>query len=192
MKDPAFDKALAPTAAGILFNATRTDIQRGAEQYLERPETAEGKALPAVRDLVVQIGNAEKGEAVFAQYCQTCHVVGDRGTNFGPALSRIGEKLSKEGLYRAILYPDEGVNNGYEGYVLKLKDGTLVTGIIESTSATETALRVPGGTTVRYPASDIVSKDPLTHSLMPNLSMTMSVEELTDLVEFLGRLGTNE
>lgn len=192
VKDPAFDKALAPTAAGILFNATRTDIQRGAEQYLERPETAEGKALPAVRDLVVQIGNAEKGEAVFAQYCQTCHVVGDRGTNFGPALSRIGEKLSKEGLYRAILYPDEGVNNGYEGYVLKLKDGTLVTGIIESTSATETALRVPGGTTVRYPASDIVSKDPLTHSLMPNLSMTMSVEELTDLVEFLGRLGTNE
>jgi putative membrane-bound dehydrogenase-like protein len=190
VKDPAFDKALAPTAAGILFNATRTDIQRGAERYLERPETAEGTALPPVRDLVVQIGNAEKGEAVFAQYCQTCHVVGGNGTNFGPALSAIGSKLSKEGLYRAILYPDEGINNGYEGYGLKLKDRTVVTGIIESTSATETVLRIPGGTTVRYPASEIVSQEPLTHSLMPNLSTTMSVEELTDLVEYLGRLGS--
>jgi putative heme-binding domain-containing protein len=118
--------------------------------------------------------------------------VNGNGTNFGPALSNIGDKLSKEGLYRAILYPDEAINNGYEGYELKLKDGTAVTGIIESTSSSEIALRVPGGTTVRYPVSDIVFQEPLTQSLMPNFSMTMSVEELTDLVEYLGSLGEED
>ncbi|MDV3309861.1 MAG: c-type cytochrome [Cyclobacteriaceae bacterium] len=192
VKDAAFDDALAVTAAGVLFNAYRIDIQRGAEQYLARPATAEGAALPPVRDLAVRIGDAQKGAQVFTKYCQTCHVVGGNGTDFGPALSAIGNKLSKEGLYRAIIYPDEGINNGYEGYALRLKDGTVVTGIIESTSATETALRIPGGTAVRYPAADIISQEPLTQSLMPNLSGTMSVKELTDLVEYLGRLGTTD
>lgn len=188
VKDAKFDKALAVTAAGVLFNAYRIQIQREAEKYLERPATAEGKSIPPIRDLVVTIGNAEKGAAVFAQYCQACHAVNGNGTNFGPALSNIGDKLSKEGLYRAILYPDEAINNGYEGYELKLKDGTVATGIIESASSSEVALRVPGGTTVRYAASDIASQEPLTQSLMPNLSMTMSVEELANLVEYLGGL----
>ena len=192
IKSPAFDKALAPTAAGVLFNAYRIAIQREAEKYLERPATAEGTTLPPIRDLVVTIGNAEKGAAVFSQYCQACHAVNGNGTNFGPALSNIGDKLSKEGLYRAILYPDEAINNGYEGHELKLKDGPVVTGIIESASSSEIALRVPGGTTVRYPVSDIVSQELLTQSLMPNLSMTMSVEELTDLVEYLGALGAEQ
>src|SRR5690606_10696215 len=89
VQDPSFDKALAPTAAGVLLNAYRIAIQREAEKYLERPATVEGKSLPPIRDLVVTIGNAEKGAAVFSQYCQACHAVNGNGTNFGPALSNI-------------------------------------------------------------------------------------------------------
>ena len=189
VKDPQFDGELATTAAGVLLNAYRIDIQREAEKYLKRPATAEGTALPPVRDLAVTIGDAQKGAAVFAQYCQACHVVEGNGTNFGPPLSAIGGKLSKEGLYRAILFPSEGINNGYEGYALRLKDGTVVTGIMESESGTETALRLPGGTTARYAAGDIVSKEALTQSLMPNLSTAMSVDDLSNLVEYLGTLG---
>src|SRR5690606_16603826 len=69
---------------------------------------------------------------VFANYCSNCHLVQGEGTNFGPDLSEIGDKLPKVALYNSILFPDQGISFGYEGYRIELKDGTIAMGKIVS------------------------------------------------------------
>lgn len=185
VKDASFDSTLTSVAGGVLFNVYRVEIQQEAEKYIDRPESSEGKTLPPVRDLVAGLGDAANGKVVFEQYCQTCHVVNGNGTNFGPQLSEIGSKLSREGLYRAIMFPGEGINYGYEAYLLRTKDGSGAMGIIESETDSYIELRMIGGSTSRYNLDDIVSKELMPQSLMPDLSTTMSLQELTDLVEYL-------
>lgn len=191
VKEPTFDSLLNVTAGSVLFNVYRVTIQQEAEKYLKRPGTSSGKTLPPIRSLLASTGNVTKGKAVFEKYCQVCHVVNAQGTNFGPQLSEIGDKLSKEGLYRAVMFPSEGISYNFEGYILSLKDGSNVIGILESETSDFTELKMIGGTKNKYNNHDILSKEMSNQSLMPNLSTVMSEDELIDLVEYLSGLKKN-
>lgn len=115
-----------------------------------------------------------------------CHQVGTDGANFGPALTQIGSKLTKDALYVSILHPDAGISFGYEGYMLKLKDGSEVAGIISSETESEVELVSPGGMKNRYERANVIAKTQMEHSVMPaNLQQGMSEQELVDLVEYL-------
>jgi putative membrane-bound dehydrogenase-like protein len=180
-----FPESLKPTAASVLFGAFRNKIKREAEAYLPRPKGRDGQALPPVYLLMYEKGDAAKGQAIFARNCTVCHRAGETGVLFGPELSKIGAKLSKEGLFRALLYPDEGINPGYETYVLKTADGGTLTGLLASESAGETVLKLPGGTTQAVKNSAIVSKTKAEHSMMPAFGESLSQAELVDLVAYL-------
>ena len=54
-------------------------------------------------------------------------------------------KLSKDGLWEAILHPSAGISFGYEGWDLKMKDGTQYSGIISSKTETDIEIKMPGG-----------------------------------------------
>ena len=184
VEDPRFKSALKPTAARVLFSVYRTSIHDRAAQYLDRPTTADGKQLPALRDLVATIGNPAKGAQVFETYCQTCHVINGNGISFGPELSIIGDKLSKEGLLRSIMYPSEGVNHGFETHQIEMEDGVAV-GLLASDSQNEVVLKLVGGASQVIPKSKILKRTILPQSLMPNLTIGMTMEELIDLVTYL-------
>ncbi|MCB0541040.1 MAG: dehydrogenase, partial [Bacteroidetes bacterium] len=103
--------------------------------------------------------------------------------------SAIGSKLSKEGLLRSILYPDEGINYDYAGYTLTLKDGTKVAGIKTSENASMIEMRLIGGMTNQYQKSQVESLEEMPQSLMPNLTSGLSQDQIVDLVEYLAGLG---
>ena len=107
---------------------------------------------------------------------------------FGPELSLIGDKLSKEGLYRAILYPDEGVSYGYESTLVKLTDGSESMGIVASETADEIVLNLPGGAPITHSRTKIQETSASDKSLMPFLAGSMTEQELVDLVEYLSSL----
>ena len=187
-KEERFPDALKPIASSILFSVYRTSIHEEAAKYLERPVSEAKEELPPIRVLIATDGNQERGKEVFNSYCQTCHVVREEGIDFGPNLSLIGDKLSREGLYRAIIYPSEGINYNYETYQLKLKSGLNAVGILTSETDTQVDLKMIGGSTQSYPKSDVLEKEQLSNSLMTNLSLAMSKEELIDLVSYLETL----
>ncbi|MCB0839820.1 MAG: c-type cytochrome, partial [Bacteroidetes bacterium] len=189
VKRPRFDEELKTTAAGVLFNVYRITIRDEAAQYLDRPESVGGGDLPPIRDLLASTGNVLEGKKVFQTVCQTCHVIAGEGTHFGPELSAIGSKLSKEGLLRSILYPDEGINYDYAGYTLTLKDGTKVAGIKTSENASMIEMRLIGGMTNQYQKSQVESLEEMPQSLMPNLTSGLSQDQIVDLVEYLAGLG---
>jgi putative membrane-bound dehydrogenase-like protein len=184
-KEKKIPSELQTSAAGVFQTVWRANLREEASKYLTLPGNREGKPLPPVSTLVTKKGDGVKGQAVFTNTCATCHVVNGAGTNFGPDLSEIGDKLSPEGLYTAILYPDQGISFGYEGYLFKLKDGSTAVGKIVSETEEKIDLQYMTQSQTVNPA-DVASKTKLPNSLMPaDLQKLMSEEELVDLVEYL-------
>jgi len=170
-------------------NAWRRTIRTEASKYLDGAKGAEGRKLPGIPDLMAMNGDAGKGLNVFKNNCSVCHQVNTDGMDFGPKLSEIGSKLPKEGQYLAILYPDAGISFGYEGWEVKFKDGSTVTGIIASKTETDLQMKFPGGVASNYKMGDVVSMKKMDASMMPSgLQEAMSTQELVDLVEYLASL----
>jgi putative membrane-bound dehydrogenase-like protein len=188
VRDGLIPPALQTSAANVLMNAYRSSIRERARKYLQTPDEIAAVDIRPVTELIQLTGDVDNGRVVYDRNCQICHQVDGRGTNFGPELSAIADKLPKEGLYNAILEPNAGIVLGYEGYILRLRDGSQVSGIIESEISTELVLRLPGGFTNRYDPGEIESRERMEQSLMPALQAGMSEQELIDLVEYLTTL----
>ncbi len=179
---------LHTTAAGVFQTAWRSTLRMEGAKYLKLPGSKAGSALPAISVLEEKTGDALKGKAIFKTLCSTCHQINSEGVNFGPALSEIGSKLPKEALYTAILFPDQGISFGFEGYRIKLKDGSSAIGRIASETDDKIVVQYMSAQQTLAKA-DIAMKTKLDNSLMPsNLQSSMSEQELVDLVEYLGSL----
>lgn len=178
---------LDTVAQAVLTHAWRQDIKAKAVAYYQ-PAGVHHDLAP-VDKLVTLPGDISGGKKVFSNYCATCHLAGNTGVNFGPALTEIGSKLTKSALYDAIIEPDAGISFGFEGYFFKLKDGATVLGYIASETKEEVDVRTAGGQGVKIQKNTIVSKKAYEHSLMPTgLAAAMSQQELVDLVTYLSSL----
>jgi putative membrane-bound dehydrogenase-like protein len=190
-KENKLPEDIHTVVAGVFQNAWRATLRDEVAKYLKLPTTSDGKSLPTISMLIDKNGNAQKGKPVFQQHCANCHQVKKEGVHFGPDLTEIGTKLSKEAMYNAIIFPDQGISFGYEAWRLKLKDGGSAFGRI--ISETEEKVELQYLTSFQTVAkADIESRTMLTNSLMPsNLQASMSEEDLIDLVEYLMTLKTN-
>lgn len=167
----------------------RKNIRQQAAGFLDGGKSAEGKTLPTMNELLAMNGDASKGVSVFKNNCAICHQVNGEGMDFGPKLSEIGSKLPKEGQYLAILHPDAGISFGYEGWEVKFKDGSTMSGIISSKTETDLQMKFPGGAVQNYKMADVVSMKKMDVSMMPSgLQEAMSTQDLVDLVTYLSSL----
>ncbi|GAB3730479.1 hypothetical protein GCM10028816_26860 [Spirosoma lituiforme] len=170
-------------------NDWRKNVRQQAANFLDGGQSAEGKKLPTLNELLAMNGDATRGVSVFKNNCSICHQVNGEGMDFGPKLSEIGSKLPKEGQYLAILHPDAGISFGYEGWEVKFKDGSAMTGIVSSKTETDLQMKFPGGVAQNYKMSDVVSMKQLDSSMMPSgIQEAMSTQELVDLVDYLSSL----
>jgi len=111
------------------------------------------------------------------------------GTDFGPALTEIGDKLPKSGLHHAILDPSAGIGFGYEGWTIKTRDGQQLIGMIASETDDEVVMKLIGGIQRRVPKNTIAERKRMDTSLMPQgLERTMNEADLVNLVEYLSTL----
>jgi len=148
--------------------------------------TPVGKRWP-IELLLATKPDASKGMAVFQKAgCIACHIVQGEGLDFGPELSDIGNKLSSEQLFEAILNPNQTISLGYEGVNVTLKDGIQLIGFVTSESKTTLSLRIPGGLRKDVLKANIKTRTAMKASLMPTvLEATISPQELVDLVGWL-------
>lgn len=181
--------ALASSALRMVaYPALKADI----DQLFPAPAALGGKALPPIGELVKKKGDAEKGRAVFERVetsCVTCHRIGEKGSDFGPALSEIGTKLPKEQLYENIISPNAGVSMGFETTQIMLRDNTAAVGIVRSETNEELILGLPGGATNKVRKGDIAKREKLPVSMMPSgLNQALTQDDLVNLVEYLASL----
>ena len=140
-------------------------------------------------ELLALKANAEDGKKIFAASCAVCHKVNTVGYDFGPGLSEIGSKLPKESLLESIVHPSAGIGFGYEGWILKMKDGSTLSGIIASKTETDIDIKFPGGAHKQLKTSDVLALTQMKQSMMTEgLYSNMLTQELANLLEYLSGL----
>ena len=182
---------LIPSVVESVSKTWRKAIRLEANTYLGNSnvgQTTKNKH-PELNELIKMKGDAKAGVKVFVNQCSMCHQIYNEGVDFGPKLTEIGSKLSKEGLYISVFYPNSGIGFGYETFEISTKSGETYQGIVVSKTETDIALKIPGGIIQNFKTSALKSVKQLPNSLMPeDLANQMSTKELTDLIEYLTTL----
>lgn len=187
-----FPEDLKLAAASALARIQYANLKDAIAKNFPMPNALGGQPLPPIAELVKLAGDAAKGKAIFERAessCITCHRVGDKGVDFGPALSEIGTKLPKETIFESIINPNAGVSMGFETWQLSLKDGSSAMGLLRSETQDEVVLALPGGATTKVAKNAIAKRDKLPNSMMPSgLNQSLSKDDLVNLVAYLSSL----
>ena len=173
-----------------MSNSMNVAMHADAAKYFPLPPTKDNNALPGMTELLVYVGNPDNGQKVFqTSGCNTCHVINGKGIDFGPNLTKAGNKLSKLAFYQSIIDPSAGIAPSYKQYAIQLRNQVEITGFIISETSESLKVKSEGGIITNVNLSDIISKEELLISAMPNnLQLLMTVDELVDLVEFMTHL----
>ena len=129
--------------------------------------------------------NKIKGRELLYSNCIRCHKVGETGGEIGPFLTNIQNKYDKPALLDAIIHPDAGVAFGYEPYLITLKNGAILYGLLLSEGPVVTVLEINGG---RYmlDASQVAGKKQINTSPMPSpQQLELSHQDVADITAFL-------
>jgi putative membrane-bound dehydrogenase-like protein len=178
------DDLLGPALRSLTWSPNE-GIRRFAVAEQEKRRAATNQGQWSIDRLMAITGNARKGRLAFAKAaCSACHVIDGKGIDFGPELSAIGSKLSREQLFAAILQPNQTITLGFEGVVVELKDGTSYAGYFSGENTRTLSLRMMGGLQQDIEIGAIKSRKPMAASLMP--------PGLADLVANLAQLGNQD
>ncbi len=189
LKNKEIPSDLIPSAVESVSKAWRKGVRLEANGYLTGALAQTKTKHPPLNDLLTMNGVAVTGKKVFVEQCSMCHQVNNEGIDFGPKLSEIGSKLSREGMYMSVLHPNAGIGFGYETFELITKKGDTYQGIIVSRNETDIIMRLPGGLSQSFKTSALKSVKQLPNSMMPEgLADGMSTQELVDLMEYLNTL----
>ena len=185
-----FPPDLAEVAGAAITRSMHVRLRDEAAKLFPVPPMKNSEPLPQMTELLVYVGDPGKGADVFERAtCSDCHIVNGEGTNFGPELSEIGNKLSKAGLYESILDPSASVSPSFELVHFALANQEEVSGFVLSDTAESLTLRMEGGIVAEFRKDEIVDRRESTVSAMPDdLQEQMSVDDLVDVVEYLSRL----
>ena len=181
---------LIPDVVASVSGAWRGAVRSEAAGYLPNAgKTTAAKKIPALQEMNALTANADGGKKIFTSICATCHQVNNSGYDFGPKLSEIGSKLPKESLLETITNPSAGIGFGYEGWELKMKDGSAMSGIIASKTETDIELKLPGGFKKQIKTTDIKTLTQMKQSMMPvGLYENLTTQDMADLLEYLSEL----
>lgn len=187
----SYDQALAPALSAALLGSSFEDVRGVANKIFPPSPGKDNKPLPPLNELAKLKGNSSQGEKLFATTgkCNTCHIVRGAGKEVGPNLSEIGSKLSRQAMFESIIFPSAGISHNYESWVILLKDGTTQTGIITSEDGESITVKGADAIARKIEIKNIDERNKQTISLMPaDLSKILSLEEMTDVVEYLSGL----
>jgi putative heme-binding domain-containing protein len=161
---------LRETAARLLAGNINPDRQRVLQEHLPVTKLA---------------GDRERGKAVFAKVCATCHVLEKTGTAVGPDLAALASK-SPEFLLQEILDPNRNVDSRYVQYLALTTAGRTFSGLLASESGTSITLKGPEGKLDVLLRSDIDELQSTSKSLMPEgLEKDLTHQNLADLIAFV-------
>lgn len=121
--------------------------------------------------------------------CLACHIINGSGRDFGPDLSKIGARMTREQILDSLHQPSRTIAKGYETWLLTLKDGSVQTGFVVNPGDTAVTLKLPTGQPQTFERSLIKSQKVEPVSLMPEgLLQSMTEQEAADVIAFLSSL----
>jgi putative heme-binding domain-containing protein len=202
IRDQALEKVAEADRPALLALAEKVEKPKPAFTMPARPFVKNW----TMEELEPILGEASKGrdfahgKAVFSELlCAQCHLFAGggglaKGGAVGPDLTAVGSRFSARDVVAKILDPSKTISDQYASFLCTMKDGSLHSGqVAEENHYLVTLIVDPfNGTKENIMANQIVKKEKSPVSLMPpGMLMTLSKEEILDLVAYL-RSGGNE
>lgn len=130
-------------------------------------------------------GSPYRGRPLFKQRCASCHVLFHEGGKIGPDLTSY-QRDDLETMLTSVVDPNAEIREGYEGFLVKTRDGRLLSGFVADQGAQKLVLRGFDGSDASLPRDRVAEMTPLGRSLMPEgLLDDLSDQELRDLFAYL-------
>ncbi len=175
-----------------------TDRKRLADSASEQVRRLATEVLPQTtgtkRTEVIQryqavrtmTGTAARGAESFAKNCAACHLLNGIGHEVGPDLGAIRNK-DVDYFIKNILDPSAVVEPRFVNYVIAMKDGRTLSGVIKAETTNNLTLATGGGAAAENLArADIKTIRATSTSLMPDgFEAACTPEQMADLVAFL-------
>jgi putative heme-binding domain-containing protein len=137
-------------------------------------------------------GDVMQGKEVYEQACAVCHTIGGTmGMAWGPDLATIRNR-EPSSILNDILNPASSIADGYDLWIVTLKNDESNQGIVSTETPTAITLRSVGGQEKTFRRQDIKSLQPLGVTAMPNgLENAIDHQDMANLLAFLRHSDTN-
>jgi putative membrane-bound dehydrogenase-like protein len=177
---------LTPTQSAFLMAHRTKEVREAAAPLFARAAAGDRRAvLERYRPSLDLRSNDVRGQSTYKARCGVCHDPGADGQTVGPALTTVAG-WSKEEILTHIVDPNRTVDARYRLYQVELKNGSSVTGIVQSETESGVMLRPPFGDALTLQRAQIVSIKGLEQSMMPEgLEDGLSLQDMADLLEFV-------
>ncbi len=150
------------------------------------PENAQ--PLPSPAEIAKLTGDVARGQAA-GSVCFMCHRIGENGIEFGPDLTAFASQQTKEVIAQAIALPSADISHGFEGSILKTKDGKVIHGMVVA-NGDPVMIQCVGGMIQTVPKSRIASlTQDKERSLMYEPSqLGLDAQKIADIIAWLKSL----
>lgn len=130
-------------------------------------------------------GDSASGKEVFLQRCASCHQWKGEGNVLGPNLANVAQR-GAETILSNVLDPNREVNPEYLNYLVRTRDGRILTGMISNEGSSSLTLKDGTNPPRIVSRAEIEELQSTGMSLMPEgLENDISVDEMRDLLNFL-------
>ncbi len=169
--DPQIDAALDTHWKGLLATG---------------PSEAKEKEMARIKTVLQSgSGDPEKGRLQYAARCAICHKLFGEGGTIGPELTGY-DRGSTDFWLDNLFNPSLEIREGFGNYVVKLRNGQLLTGIMDAQDASGIVLKDIAGNRTPVKQADIETLEASPVSLMPEgLTTGMSDADLRDFFAYL-------
>jgi len=131
------------------------------------------------------LGDAEKGAAVFQKVCGQCHKIYGQGQEVGPEITANG-RASFEQLLSNVFDPSLVIGAAYQARQVVTTEGRVLTGLVAEENEQRVVLKIQGGKAETIPRDEIDELTTMPLSLMPEgLEKQLTPAELSDLFAYL-------
>jgi putative heme-binding domain-containing protein len=169
----------------ILANPDTAIKARAEKAFGQSASGSRAEALAKYQPALTLAGDAARGSKVYDSICAACHRYAGRGAEIGPNLETI-RGWDREKIMVNVLDPNREVAANYIAYVVELKDGSALSGMISDEAAGSIKLKrigAPEETILRQNIAKITSS---ALSLMPEgLEATIPLQDMADLLTYL-------
>jgi putative heme-binding domain-containing protein len=138
---------------------------------------------------LVSTGNVERGRALFADECSSCHQVRGEGGALGPELTTIGAARSRESLTTSVREPSASIALGFRAVTAVTRAGERVEGVVKGEDAFSVQIVTVGGKLEAFRKQELRELTRRAESSMPAYDAgDLSDAALEDLLAYLGKL----
>lgn len=129
--------------------------------------------------------DASRGRELFVEHCSSCHLLRGVGHTVGPDLSALVDR-ERDAFIADVLDPNRAVDPRYFNYLVTLRDGRFLNGVLVAETPGGVVLRRAEGATDQVPRREMLALEVTGKSLMPEgLEQEIGPALLRDIVAYL-------